>query len=286
MQQLERSSSTPGVRRSLNTRGKNLIQILISAGFLAAILLLGSLLPEQAAHTSLSERNLVPGAGHFFGTDWLGRDMFNRTLKGLAYSIQVGLTAAVCSSLIALLVGLLAAAGRRMDQALSWFIDLFMSVPHLVSLILIAFAFGGGAKGVIVAIACTHWPQLARVIRADMLQLQSADYIQVSRRLGKSRGYVALHHMLPHLVPQLLVGLLLVFPHAILHEAAITFLGLGLSPQQPAIGIILSESMKYLSAGMWWLAFFPGLALTLTVLAFDTLGHGIRSYSDPIKLER
>jgi peptide/nickel transport system permease protein len=86
--------------------------------------------------------------------------------------------------------------------------------------------------------------------------------------------------MLPHLVPQLLVGLLLVFPHAVLHEAAVTFVGLGLSPHEPAIGIILSESMRHLSTGMWWLALFPGLCLLLTVLAFGRLGEALRQLAD------
>jgi peptide/nickel transport system permease protein len=87
--------------------------------------------------------------------------------------------------------------------------------------------------------------------------------------------------MLPHLLPQLLVGLLLLFPHAILHEAAVTFLGLGLSPHQPAIGIILSESMRYLSTGMWWLAFFPGLCLLIVVRSFDVMGENLRRFTDP-----
>ncbi|MCM3784637.1 ABC transporter permease [Neobacillus mesonae] len=283
MQRLERSPRANSTL-ALNSQGKTMLSIVISAGLIVLVLLLGTFLPDDGANTALSERNMAPGKEHFFGTDWLGRDMFIRTLKGLAYSVQVGLMAAIGSSLIAMFMGLLAAAGRRMDRIVSWIIDLFLSVPHLVSLILLAFVFSGGAKGVIIAIACTHWPQLARIIRADMLQLKSADYIQISRRLGRSRVYIALHHMLPHLVPQLLVGLLLVFPHAILHEAAITFLGLGLSPQQPAIGIILSESMRYLSAGMWWLAFFPGLALVIVVRAFDRVGHGIRSFREPARL--
>jgi peptide/nickel transport system permease protein len=87
--------------------------------------------------------------------------------------------------------------------------------------------------------------------------------------------------MLPHILPQLLVGMLLLFPHAILHEAAITFLGLGLSPHQPAVGIILSESMRYLSTGMWWLAVFPGLSLLVTVRAFDRIGENLRGLLDP-----
>lgn len=95
----------------------------------------------------------------------------------------------------------------------------------------------------------------------------------VSRKLGKSGGWILLHHLLPHLAPQFLVGLILMFPHAILHEASVSFLGFGLPPEQPAIGIILAESMRYLSAGMWWPALLPGLTLVLIVLLVDKLGE-------------
>ncbi len=238
-------------------------------------------LDDSAIITNLENRNLSPAFTHLFGTDWLGRDMFARTMKGLALSVQVGLLAAACSCLIAAIMGMLSAAGKTADRIVSWLIDLFLSVPHLVSLILIAFAFGGGVKGIVVGIALTHWPSLARLIRAEVLQLKHAEYVLLSRQLGKSRWWIATRHMLPHLLPQLLVGLLLLFPHAILHEAAVTFLGLGLSPHQPAIGIILSESMRYLSTGMWWLAFFPGLCLLIVVRSFDVMGENLRRFTDP-----
>ncbi|WP_430021591.1 ABC transporter permease [Paenibacillus sp. MABNR03] len=263
-------------QRYHNPRKRALIRGSFALIWIAIVWLTGFMLPAESTLTSLMDRNLAPVWAHPFGTDWLGRDMFMRTLKGLATSIQVGLLAACGGGLVALLLGLVATSGKLADRIVSWLIDLFLSVPHLVSLVMLAFVFGGGLSGVAAAIAFTHWPNLARIVRAEMIQLKSADYIHISRRLGQSRFRIAVHHMLPHLVPQLFVGILLIFPHAILHEAAITFLGLGLSPQQPAIGIILSESMRYLSAGMWWLAFFPGLALLLVVRAFDVLGSSLK----------
>ena len=109
--------------------------------------------------------------------------------------------------------------------------------------------------------ALTHWPSLARVIRGEVMQLKESEYIQIAAKLGQSRLQIAWRHMVPHLFPQFVVGLILMFPHAILHEASITFLGFGLSSEQPAIGIILSESMRYLITGKWWLAMLPGLML-------------------------
>ncbi|MET3833338.1 peptide/nickel transport system permease protein [Paenibacillus sp. DS2363] len=260
-----------------NPRQRAVIWGSLAVIWIVVVWLTGRLLPAGSTLTSLMDRNLAPTWAHPFGTDWLGRDMFMRTLKGLATSIQVGLLAACGGGLIAMILGLAAASSKAADRVISWIIDLFLSVPHLVSLVMLAFVFGGGLAGVAAAIALTHWPNLARIVRAEMIQLKSAEYIQVSHKLGQSRLQIAMQHMLPHLVPQLFVGILLIFPHAILHEAAITFLGLGLSPQQPAIGIILSESMRYLSAGMWWLAFFPGLSLLLVVRAFDVLGNSLKT---------
>jgi peptide/nickel transport system permease protein len=267
---------------SLNKRQITVLVSIITSVVLLAILVGGLLISNDRIVTNLDSRNLPPSLTHPFGTDWLGRDMLIRTIKGMSMSIGVGLIAAAVSVMIAVGLGIMAATlGRMVDGIISWLVDLFLSVPHLVMLILIAFVLGGGMKGVVIGLALTHWPSLTRVIRAEVMQLQSAEYVQTSRRLGKSRWFIAVKHILPHLVPQFLVGLFLLFPHAILHEAAVTFLGMGLSPHQPAIGIILSESMRYLSTGMWWLAFFPGLCLLLVVRAFDLLGERLRSFVDP-----
>jgi peptide/nickel transport system permease protein len=266
----------------INRRHYTLLVIIFAATLLLAVLLGGILLSEDRIATNLEMRNLSPSIEHPFGTDWLGRDMFARTLKGLSLSIGVGMAAAAASVSIALILGMAAAIlGKAMDAAVTWLVDLFLGVPHLVALILISFAVGGGVTGIIVGVALTHWPSLTRVIRAEVMQLRSAEFVQVSRRLGKSRWWVATRHILPHLLPQFFVGFLLLFPHAILHEAAVTFLGFGLSPHKPAIGIILSESMRYLSAGMWWLAFFPGISLLIIVRTFDVLGDNLRKLIDP-----
>ena len=252
------------------------LSIGISAVILLMPFLLSLVLGNEGLSTKLTARNLAPSLQHWFGTDWLGRDMLTRTVKGLTLSIGVGLIAATISGLIAAALGLMAATlGQWVDRAVTWLIDLCLSVPHLVLLLLISFVLGGGTKGVIVAVALSHWPSLARLMRAEILALKSSQYVLISKQMGRSSWWIATRHMLPHLLPQFIVGTLLLFPHAILHEAAITFLGMGLSPHQPAIGIILSESMKYLSTGMWWLALFPGLCLFLIVRAFDRLARNL-----------
>jgi len=216
-----------------------------------------------------------------FGTDWLGRDMLARTLKGIRISMGIGMAAAACSTVIALLLGLVAALlGRTADRVVTWLCDVAMATPHLVLLILISFACGGGARGVIIAVAASHWPALTRVIRAEVLQINSSDYVRFSRSVGKGAYWIARRHMLSHVIPQFLVGLLLLIPHAILH-AGLTFLGFGMSPHTADIGVLLAESLRYLSTGLWWLAVAPGLVLIASVLAFDMLGNNVRALLDP-----
>ncbi|MEK3885983.1 ABC transporter permease [Bacillus sp. FSL K6-3431] len=266
-----------------NRRKRTLFTILIASIFLVSVVLGGVLLDEGRIATNLNDRNSPPSLDHLFGTDWLGRDMFTRTVMGLSLSMGVGLIGAIGSAAIALILGMAASMGKVADRMISWLIDLFLSVPHLVTLILIAFTLGGGFKGIVIGLTLTHWPSLARVIRAEVMQIRSAEFVQVSKQMGKSRWWIALHHIFPHIIPQILIGFMLLFPHVILHEAAVTFLGLGLSPHEPAIGIILSESMKYLSSGMWWLAFFPGLCLLIIVRTFDQIGENLRMLIDPTK---
>ncbi|MDO4590729.1 MAG: ABC transporter permease [Slackia sp.] len=257
-----------------------------AALILLAVAVVGVALMPQAVQTDMGARSLAPSLAHPFGTDRLGHDMLVRTAAGLAQSVLIGLLAAGVSALIALALGTAAAlGGRKVDAAVTWLIDLMLGIPHIVLLILISYAVGKGFFGVVVGIALTHWPSLARVVRAEVLQAKNAPYVALSRKLGQSRLSVAMRHILPHAMPQFIVGTILLFPHAVLHEASVTFLGFGLSPESAAIGIILSESMSYLSAGMWWLAVFPGLALIAVVMLFDAVGQGLRRLTDPTRAQ-
>lgn len=269
------------VKRHKTKRQIILLKLIVLIILFLIIIISGYMINGEQLEANMSEKNLSPSLTNLFGTDWLGRDMFMRTLKGLNLSFQVGFLAASISTLVAFLLSVLASVNKLLDYIVTVLIDLFLSVPHLVTLILIAFVLGGGAKGVVIGIALTHWPTLTRVLRAEILQIKSAEYVEISKKLGKSRMWIIRKHYLPHLLPQLFVGFVLLFPHAILHESAITFLGFGLSPEQPAIGIILSESMKYLSTGIWWLAFFPGLSLIVMVAIFDAFGNNLRKLIYP-----
>ncbi len=211
----------------LNKRKRTLILTIVAFAFLMSVVAIGVFLDEGRIATNLEKRNDSPSLEHPFGTDWLGRDMFSRTFMGLSLSIGVGLIGAFGSTFIAIILGMVAATmGKMADRIVSWLIDLFLSVPHLVTLILISFSLGGGFKGIVMGIVLTHWPSLARIIRAEVMQIRSAEFVQVSKKMGKSNGWIVTKHIFPHVRSQIIVGFMLLFPHAILHEAAVTFLGL------------------------------------------------------------
>ena len=267
---------------NIGIREKTILSVLIFSCFLIGIIVFGSFISEKQISIDLTQKNISPNLTYLFGTDWMGRDMFYRTIKGLSLSMKIGVMASMISGLIALTLGLMSATmGNTVDSIITWIIDLFLSVPHALVIILISISLGGGLKGIIIGVAITHWPSLTRIIRAEVMQIKNSEYVNLSKNFGKSNLYIATKHILPHIIPQLLVGVVLIFPHAILHEASITFLGFGLQPHEPAIGIILSEAMKYLSSGRWWLAFFPGISLVLVSLMVDNIGKQISKLINP-----
>ncbi|WP_258869670.1 ABC transporter permease [Paracoccus thiocyanatus] len=273
--------TAPHSRRWPASMPAHLLRPALGLSLLVALGIAAAMLGEGAMRADFQSRFQPPTLAHPFGTDQLGRDMLARTLAGLGVSMQVGLAAAAISTVVAVLLALVAGLHRAADAAVSFVIDLFLGLPHLVLLVLLSFAFGGGTQAVILAVALTHWPRLGRVLRAELMQVQASDYVRTSYALGRSRGFVLIRHALPHLLPQALIGFILLFPHAILHEAGLTFLGFGLEPSRPAVGILLADAMKTLAAGRWWLALFPGLCLLGLVLAFDNIGNAVRRALDP-----
>lgn len=267
-----------------NNRTKALLVFIISLAFLLLVIVGNIILPEENLLSNLQLINQPPSWKHPFGTDWLGRDMLTRTVYGLRISLIVGAIASFLTLFIGISLGLISSINKSIDAFVFWLINLFLSLPATIFAILISVVFGRDLRGVIIAISLTHWAHFARLVRASVQEIQNADYIQVSKKFGKTPFWIAIHHILPHLVPLSLVGLTLTFPQAILHEATLTLLGFGLSPHQPAIGIILSESIKYLSSGKWWLMVFPGLSLLIFVLSIQQLGESTKSLIDPITL--
>lgn len=265
----------------LNLRTKTMLVISLTVLLLLIIVINSLFIEATQITTNFSIMNQMPSFEHIFGTDWLGRDMFQRTMKGLGLSIQIGAGAAILSTIIAIALALISSFSKYLDSFIMWVVDLFLSVPHILLIIIISISLGGGALGVILGVALTHWTTLTRVLRAEIKKIKTSDYVKLSKNLGKSKWFIFRKQIFPLIISQIIVGTILIFPHAIMHEAGVTFLGFGLSPHEPAIGIILSESMKYLATGDWWLALFPGIALLIVVLLFDIAGENIKKLLDP-----
>lgn len=266
---------------NMNLRTKTLLTIGLTVFILVAVVITSLFINSADITTNFNAMNQPPSFEHLFGTDWLGRDMFTRTLKGLGLSVQIGAGASILSSIIAIILAFVGSINSKLDSFIAWLVDLFLSVPHILLIILISIGLGGGAFGVTMGVALTHWTSLTRILRAEIKQINTSEFVKLSQRFGKSKIWIAKKHILPLVITQIIVGTILIFPHAIMHEASVTFLGFGLSPHEPAIGVILSESMKYLATGNWWLALFPGLALLIIVLLFDIAGENIKKMLDP-----
>lgn len=265
-----------------NRRVMVVILICVAFAYLIGVFVWGLFMNPSGYEANYANKFLQPSLAHPFGTDFIGRDMFHRTIKGLSNSIIIGVLASIVSSFIALIAGIASAVfGGWVDKFVNWCVDLCMGLPHLVLLMLISFMMGKGIKGVTIAIALTHWPSLTRIVRSEVMQIRSSQYVKAAYKMGRSRLQVATQHILPHVIPAYLIGLVLLFPHAIMHEASVTFLGFGMPAEMPAIGVILSEAMNHISTGKWWLALFPGLMLLIAVLLFDVIGENLKKLWNP-----
>ncbi|MEE0451618.1 MAG: ABC transporter permease [Peptacetobacter sp.] len=265
-----------------NRRVLVVILMAVAVTYLIGVFVWGLFMNPRSYEANYANKFLSPSLAHPFGTDFIGRDMFHRTIKGLSNSIIIGVLASIFSSIIALLAGIASAVfGGWVDKFVNWCVDLCMGLPHLVLLMLISFMMGKGVKGVTIAVALTHWPSLTRIVRSEVMQIRSSQYVKAAYKMGRTKTQVAFQHILPHVIPAYLIGLVLLFPHAIMHEASITFLGFGMPAEMPAIGVILSEAMQHISTGKWWLALFPGLMLLIAVLLFDIIGENLKKLWNP-----
>lgn len=265
-----------------NRRILVVILMAVAVTYLIGVFVWGLFMNPRSYEANYANKFLSPSLAHPFGTDFIGRDMFHRTIKGLSNSIIIGVLASIFSSIIALVAGIASAVfGGWVDKFINWCVDLCMGLPHLVLLMLISFMMGKGVKGVTIAVALTHWPSLTRIVRSEVMQIRSSQYVKAAYKMGRTKTQVAFQHILPHVIPAYLIGLVLLFPHAIMHEASITFLGFGMPAEMPAIGVILSEAMQHISTGKWWLALFPGLMLLIAVLLFDVIGENLKKLWNP-----
>jgi peptide/nickel transport system permease protein len=237
--------------------------------------------PRDPLHQDLLARLQPPSAGHLFGTDDLGRDIFSRILWGTRVSLSVGILAVLISVILGTLVGLVSGyLGGLWDSFLMRSVDILLSFP-VIFLILMAVAFlEPSINNVMIIIGLTSWMGLSRLVRGEVLSLKERDFIQAAKALGLPLWRIFCVHLLPNVISPIVVSATLGVGSAILTEAALSFLGLGVQPPAPSWGNILTIGKDYIHIA-WWLSLFPGLAILVTVLAFNLLGEGLRDILDP-----
>ncbi|MDF6060434.1 MULTISPECIES: ABC transporter permease [Streptomyces] len=270
----------------MSRRSTRTVRVRISAALVAATVLAVLLVPplvqlDQQA-VDLSSKLLSPSWSHPFGTDDLGRDLFLRCVYGLRVSLLVGAAAALTATVIGTAIGAIAGAlGGRADRALMRLVDTFSSVPHLLLGIFIVAMFRPGVWPVIVSVALTHWLSTARIVRAEVLSLRARPYIDAAISGGASRWRVAVRHLLPAVLPQAALAAVLMVPHAMWHESALSFLGLGLPTHLASLGNLIQGARGSLLAGQWWPTLFPGLFIIVPTLAIAGLAGAWRERINP-----
>ena len=259
--------------RRLPPSGRAALAVVLLLWIAAA---LSPLVADRGAEIHLDERLLRPSADHPFGTDDLGRDLFARVVAGTPLSLAIGLTAATVSLVVGFAVGATAGYfGGKVDFALSRAIEVVLCFPVLFLLLALAAFLPPSPASVILAIGLTSWPGDARYARAELQKARNLDYTRAARAAGVSTPRILVRHLLPNALPPLLVSAAFGVSWAILAEAALSFLGVGLPAPATSWGGILSAAPSYIEEA-WWMALFPGLALFLTVAAYNLLAEGLR----------
>lgn len=270
----------------------------IGITILLVFILIGSIVvPEKGANQgNLLVRLQPPSAGHWFGTDSTGRDVFNRIIYGGQISLAIGVMAVALEiSLGTLLGGIAAFYGGWVDSVIMRFTEAMLAIPSLFLLIVlskflgksiptISFlgrSFSGSVAIVILVIGLTSWMYLARIVRANMLSLREMDYISASKALGASDSRIFFSHLVPNTLALIIVSATLGLASAILTEAYVSFLGLGVQPPTSTWGNMMDQAQSFILRGAWWMWVFPSAFIVLTILSINLMGDGLRDAFDP-----
>jgi len=253
----------------------------VVVAFVLAAILAPWLAPQDPLATSWSAIRNPPSATHWFGTDENGRDVLSRVLWGARASLMAGVVSVLGAIAIGVPVGMLAGlAGGWTDTVISRIADAMLSVPFLILAIALAAFLGPALENAMLAIAITAAPVFVRLTRGMAMDARATDWVEAARALGNPPWRTGLVHVLPNIVPPLLVQATLAIAEAIIAEAALSFLGLGQQPPAPSWGSMLNSAQRFLDNAPW-LAVFPGMAIFLVVLAFNLMGDGMRDALDP-----
>jgi len=258
--------------------------VLAGAAILAVVALAALLAPWIAPYDPMAlkvlDRLQSPRATHWFGTDELGRDVFSRVIFGARYSLLIGAMVVVVSMVCGVLLGLAAGFFRRLDGPVMRLVDAMMSFPDILLAIALVAVLGASMSNVILALAIVYTPRVARVVRASTLVVRELLFIEAARALGISTWRILFVHVLQNIASPILVQATFIFAYAVLAEAGLSFLGVGVPPVLPTWGSMISSGQQFAHQAIW-LVVFPGIAIILSALSLQMVGDGFRDLLDP-----
>ena len=277
-----RATSYWAVSWGIFKRNKLGMACLVIVAILVAVALLAPVIaPYDPDAQTLTNALKAPSAAHLLGTDEFGRDIFSRIIYGCRVSLSVGVVSQVIAVLIGFFAGVAAGYfGGWVDSVISFVIQVFSSFPFLLFAIVVMFVMGPGLVNLYVALGLLGWTSTARLIRGDVMRLKGAEYIQSCRISGGGSMRIIMRHLLPNCVSTLIVVSTLGIPNAILSEASLSFLGLGVQPPMSSWGSMISAAQTYIQSQTYY-SVFPGIAIIITVMAFNLLGDALRDALDP-----
>ncbi|MBO8137834.1 MAG: ABC transporter permease [Desulfotomaculum sp.] len=250
--------------------------------FLLLLAVFGPLLsPYSYSDQFLDKQGLGPSKEFWFGTDTLGRDIFVRVLYGARISLAVGFLASVINLTIGVLYGGISGYfGGRVDNIMMRIVDMFYSIPLILYVILLMVILGPGLKSIFIALGCIYWVEMARIVRGQVLSLKEQEFVLAARALGADTKRILLRHLIPNCMGPIIITVTMNIPKAIFTEAFLSFIGLGVSAPMASWGMLASEAMPAIRSYPHIL-FFPAMAISITMLAFNFLGDGLRDALDP-----
>jgi len=275
--------SSPGGRAlsRLMHRPSAVLGLFVVAAFVGIALAAPLVAPYDPVATSWGAIRKAPSAAHLFGTDELGRDVFSRVIFGARASLLAGVVSVLISLSLGIPIGLLAGyVGRWTDGVISRITDAMLATPFLILAIALAAFLGPSLTNAMIAIGISATPVFIRLTRAQVLSVKVEDYVEAARALGNPHWRIALRHILPNVVPPLIVQATLAIAAAVIAEASLSFLGLGQQPPAPSWGSMLNTAKNYIEQAPW-MAVWPGVSIFALVLSFNLLGDGLRDALDP-----
>ncbi|MFB1099402.1 ABC transporter permease [Terribacillus sp. JSM ZJ617] len=267
------------------SKKRNIIALTIFLLVALATITANLWLPVSPAAIDANQRLLAPSGTHWFGTDDFGRDIFARVIVAARVSLAVGVIVAVVATVIGTLIGLVSGYFRSTDFILMRIVDGFLAFPALLLALALVAALGGSITNIVIALTIAFFPVMARVVRSAVLQIKNAQYIEAAKTTGTNNMVIIFRYILPNVLSPIIVQSTFIFAKAILAEAALSFLGVGVNPSTPTWGNMLQESQIYITIAPWF-SIFPGIAIVITVLSLNILGDGLRDAFDPHSVKK